>query len=86
MGNGPWNDGVWDQKKLANAIQRWSAFHDTLPNSIENKILKAFCGMLLHSQLYSRADIRGDALNDVVLCFEYSEDEIVDAVTTCTFS
>lgn len=78
--NAPWTDGVGDQEPYANAVRRWSAYHDTLPDSNGNKVLKASRGMILHSQLYGRAKIRGDALEDSLLCSEGGIDAIVDAV------
>lgn len=76
----PWTDGVGNQEPYANAVRRWSVFHDTLPDCYGNKALKESHGMIIHSQLFGRAKIRGDALDDDVLSFENGVVVIVDAV------
>ena len=78
--NAPRTDGVGDQEAYANAVKRWCAYHDSLPNANSSKVFKASRGMILHSQLYGRAKIKGDALSDGVLCSDSGADSIVDVI------
>ena len=78
--NAPWTDGIGDQEDYANAVKRWCAFHDSLHDNNANKVMKVSRGMILQSQLYVRAKIRGDDFHDTVLCSEDGVTAVVDAI------
>ena len=78
--NAPWTDGVGDQENYANAVSRWCAFHDSLPDTNSNKVLRGSRGLILQSQLYGRAKVKGDALSDDLLKCAKGVDAVIDAV------
>ena len=78
--NAPWTDGIGDQEGYANAVKRWCAFHDSVHDNNANKVMKVSRGMILQSQLCGRAKIRGDAIDDTVLCSEGGVTAIVDVI------
>lgn len=50
-----WTDRRGDQKKFADAVRRWKAFHDSLCGFNSNKIIAINQGVVLLSHWYGRA-------------------------------
>lgn len=48
----PWSDGSDNQLPYAEAVRRWSAFHDKMAEYNSNKIAKSQRGIVLLSKLY----------------------------------
>lgn len=51
----PWTDGRGDQSEFAEAVRRWRAFHNNLPENNSNKIDAVNQGIVLQSYLYGCA-------------------------------
>ncbi len=77
--NVPWTDGRGDQEGYAKKVKEWAAFHDSLTDQNSNKIQKEQRGLVLHTQLYGRAEDRTrhmtiedlqkeSAVSDIIKC------------------
>ena len=76
----PWTDGKGSQEEYACAVMLWSALHDKLPDSNNNKIPKELRGIMLQSQLYGRAKEICKKVPDSVIQSVEGVQAIVNAV------